>query len=111
MKRLKFNNKFHLTKKVTEGIPIEVKVKQLLAEGKTVDETTVPYYPDKEYGVVPETDIRCDRHEVLRQAIDDAQNRYYAAHEERLANKFNPKPIEPVTTTEPTATTNPPQGS
>lgn len=87
---------FDVQSEQVEGEAIERIVERLLQGSEEVELTRQPYYPDKEFGVVPETDIRTDRHEMYRQAIEDANNAYLQAHRERIMTKFEPKNETPT---------------
>lgn len=79
-----------------EGTRIELQIEAAINGSGAIEMTRIPIYPDKQYGVLPETDIRTDRMEVLRDAVGMANQKYIEAHNLRLQAKFQPEtPKEP----------------
>lgn len=78
MQRPKFINKTRISQNNTyEALPLEEKLRRKMEgvneEGTEINEMIPILYTDRKAGVMPETDIRTDRFEVAREAMEKIQ--------------------------------------
>lgn len=67
-----------------EGESIERKVEKMFAGNETVDLVRSPIYQQRREGINPAYDIRTDRHEQLREAVEKSTEKYYEARQLRM---------------------------
>lgn len=77
--------------KVEEGKSLMEQLRRMLVEGDIPEEEVPIIYTDKGEGVLPGYDIRTDRFEVAREAMEKAKN---SEKKERAEKRASEKPIE-----------------
>jgi len=94
---LKFNNMYQQNPKIKtslrglesrEGETIERKLERMMKNGADLGETGEMIFTERNDGVLPETDIRADRHEIAVDAADAMSQLHLTKRDER----HNPKP-------------------
>jgi len=73
-----------------EGETIERKLARMMQNGADLGETSSTLFTERNDGVLPETDIRADRHEIAVDAADAMSKIHLTKRDER----HNPKPKE-----------------
>lgn len=73
-----------------EGETIERKLMRMMQNGADLGETGEAMFTERKDGVLPETDIRTDRHEIAVEATDTMAKMHLTKRDER----HNPKPKE-----------------
>jgi hypothetical protein len=71
-----------------EGETIERKLERMMKNGADLGETGEMIFTERTEGVIPETDIRSDRHEIAVDAADAMSQLHLTKRDER----HNPKP-------------------
>jgi len=71
-----------------EGETIERKLERMMKNGADMGETGEMIFTERNDGVIPETDIRSDRHEIAVDAADTMSQLHLTKRNER----HNPKP-------------------
>lgn len=72
---------------IREGETIERKLERMMKNGADLGETSGSIFTERNDGVIPETDIRTDRHEIAVDAADAMSQIHLTKRDER----HNPK--------------------
>lgn len=72
---------------IREGETIERKLERMMKNGADLGETSGSIFTERNDGVIPETDIRTDRHEIAVDAADVMSQIHLTKRDER----HNPK--------------------
>lgn len=81
-KKQKVNFKWEECEPEFEGLDFHDQVRKWTQEGMTAENTVTPIYTSRKDGVLPQFDIRTDRFEIARVAMDKVHKSIIAKREE-----------------------------
>lgn len=79
--------------RVREGETIERKLERMMKNGADLSDSVQEIFTERKDGVLPETDIRSDRHEIAVEAADKMSQLHLTKRDER----HNPKKPDDAT--------------
>lgn len=82
--------------KAKQGEPLEIKIARMLTGKETIPADVPLIYTERKDGVLPEYDIRTDRHEIAIDAMDKVSKSYKHKREERHKPKEKEDPNKPI---------------
>lgn len=74
---------------IEKGESIEEKIRRVTQNNEPIEDTAPLMYTDRKDGVLPEYDIRTDRWEIARQAMDRVNKSIIASRDNKPEDKDN----------------------
>lgn len=91
MRKVSIKNKTELkVNKSYEGEPLEHTLARITTTKEPIEATSPQMYTERSQGVLPETDIRTDRWEIAREAMDKVHKTQIAKRTESFKKEEKP---------------------
>lgn len=79
----RLQNTISVEAEIVEGESIEQKMEKIIQGNERVEITRSLIYQERRNGILPEYNIRTDKHEILREAVNGATQKYFEARDIR----------------------------